>query len=248
METKDIILGRHSIKCALENPRRSGLELYGTEEGIAALGNAAKNASVKVLAPHGLQEKAKFLFKEKGFEFQRVTSGVMLVCDSLGFGDIAECYKKIEKGEYKKILCLDQITDVHNAGAILRTACFYGVDAIILPGKKTFAATPSFFKIASGSFEFSSLYPVQNLSKTISKFNELGVQTIALSEHAKEHFEVGDGGQSLCLILGREDEGVSHAVMRNAAYTLSLESQGGIKSLNVSIAAAVSMERCFASK
>ena len=243
---QDLVIGIHAIKSILENSKRIVNKVYATEDGLALIKPLTKNLKVELLAPHALQEKAKEYFKEKQLEYQRVSSGVFLLAEQLVQNDIGQLYKNITDGRYKKVLCLDQISDVHNAAAILRTAAFYNVDAVIVPGKRSFSMTPSFFKIASGATEYVNIYPVSNMSKTVAKMNELGALTIALSEHSEENLnEKLSKSNAICLILGKEDTGVSHAVMRNAQATLSLKSQGQIKSLNVSIAAAIAMEQCF---
>jgi len=137
---------------------------------------------------------------------------------------------------------------VHNAGAILRTASFYGVDAVIVPDKKSFGLTPSFFRIASGAAEFVPMIGVSKLNRTVAKLKESGILCLALSEHAKGDLkmeEIKSSKRGIALILGREDVGISNAVLRMIDQHISLDSMGDIKSLNVSIAAAVTMEKCF---
>ena len=90
---------------------------------------------------------------------------------------------------------------------------------------------------------------ISKLSRAISKLNELECLTIALSEHASDDLDQAidkNSGKAIVLVLGKEDTGISHAVMRVCQHKLSLESQGEIKSLNVSIASALAMQKCFA--
>ena len=71
---------------------------------------------------------------------------------------------------------------------------------------------------------------------------------LALSEHADGDLskkEIKNYPKGLCLILGKEDVGISNAVLRLVDYKISLDSMGGIKSLNVAAAAAITMEKCF---
>ncbi|MBT4793026.1 MAG: RNA methyltransferase, partial [Halobacteriovoraceae bacterium] len=187
-------------------------------------------------------------FRDLDLEYQRVPSGVFLICSALEVHDVSVLYKAVETKENLKILCLDQVTDVHNAAAILRTASFYGVDYVVIPDKRSFGLTPSFFRIASGATEFVPLVGVSKLTRTMVKLKELGVNCLALSEHVKgelapKQFEK----QSTCLVFGREDVGISNAVLRVVDNHISLKSLGDTKSLNVSIAAAITMEKCFIS-
>ena len=83
------------------------------------------------------------------------------------------------------------------------------------------------------------------MSRIVSKLSELGVETVGLSEHAENTLGEHDEPAAHCLVLGTEETGLSNAVKRKVDRWVKLESQGHIKSLNVSVAAAVSMEKVF---
>jgi 23S rRNA (guanosine2251-2'-O)-methyltransferase len=250
----DLIIGIHSISAAIKNPSRNIKELVLTDEGEQELlkrGSLSRselsNLPVQKVANHKLQELSKKYYKQLNLDYQRVPSQVFLVADSMQMEDPGWLYRFLENKTDAKVLCLDQITDVHNAAAIMRTASFYGIDAVVVPNKKSFGLTPSFFRIASGASEYVNLVWASNLSKVVSKLNDLGVMTVGLSEHSENPFSKKLVAQNngLCLVLGKEDTGISNAVMRQVKYQLSLESLGEIKSLNVAAAAAISMEKCF---
>lgn len=245
---QEIIIGIHSIRAALENTNRTCTHLYLTEDAQKELKSSIKGSlELTILSSHKLQEVAKQKFKDIDVEYNRVPSGAFLIAQPLDERDMNDLYELVAEGG-KKILCLDQISDVHNGAAILRTASFYGVDAVILPAKKSFRYTPGYFRISSGAHEYLNLFQVNNLGKTIRKMQENGTTVIGLSEHADKGFEPKDllhSGKSLALVLGKEETGISNAVLRVVDYKLSLESQGSIKSLNVSVAGAVSLEKCF---
>ena len=253
MEDFNLVIGIHSIICALQNSHRVIHKLVGTEDGIAEIKKKVRldDFNVEMYAPHKVQEEAKLYFMDLELEYHRVPSGVFLICSELPILDVSELYHAVNGKKNLKILCLDQITDVHNAAAIIRTASFYGVDYVVVPDKKSFGLTPSFFRIASGAAEFVPLVGVSKLTKTLTKLKELGVTNLALSEHAKGDLaENMEGGleNGLCIILGREDVGISNAVLRIVDNHISLDNIGDTQSLNVSIAAAVTMEKCFAKK
>ncbi|MBG60083.1 MAG: hypothetical protein CME67_04265 [Halobacteriovoraceae bacterium] len=248
MSNFDLIIGLHSICAALKNPSRQVIRLLLTEDGKEELRKRfdLRKVDFELVSTHKLQEEAKKLFQNKGLEYQRVPSGALLCAESLPEYEVRELYDLAKKGNLK-ILCLDQITDVHNGAAILRTASFYGIDVVILPGKKSFGTTPTYFRIASGAHEYLKLVMVGNLSKTLTKLKELNTHVIGLSEHAEESLDLGaiPSNKNLALVLGKEETGISNAVMRVLDEKLSIQSQGSIKSLNVSVAAAISMEKCF---
>ena len=156
-------------------------------------------------------------------------------------------FKNLVLGKDKiKIIALDQISDVHNGAAIFRTAAFYGVDLIILPQEKSFALTPAFYRIASGSPEYIATYRTNHLSRTLTQLQEFGVHLIGLSEHSDSALSKEVlASDKIALILGAEDVGLSNAVKRQVQHLLQLKPQGSIKSLNVSTAAAIAMQICF---
>lgn len=262
-ESFDIVVGVHSIAEALKNQERVHTTLYCTEEGLQELisktGVEKKLIpmdKLKKLAPHDLQETAKKYFMQLEMEFHRVPSGVFLITTPVECFDLSwvytqlEKYKKIPQKKILKLLALDQITDVHNGAAIMRTAAFYGVDAIIISNKGNFGSGPNFNRISSGALEHVAIVKCASLSRALLKLKDLNIPCVGLSEHAtlSEFSQLDDKAQTvgaLCLVLGAEDVGLSHAVKRIVDNLMSIESQGKIKSLNVSVAAAIAMEKVF---
>ncbi|MCT4642300.1 MAG: hypothetical protein N4A33_08390 [Bacteriovoracaceae bacterium] len=252
MKDFDLIVGIHSIVHALLNNNRSNFTLYCTEDAKSELLKKTKitkeildNTSIKILSSHGVQEEGKKLFKRLDVEFNRIPSGMFLTCSELETYDVSFLYEQARSNDQIKILVLDQISDVHNGAAILRTASFYGVDAVVVPSRKSFKMTPSFYRIASGAAEYVNIVHANSFPKMISKLNDLGILSVALSENVTNEFNLENPNLGVCLILGKEDTGISNAVMRVAKAQLMLKNFGDIKSLNVSAAAAVSMEKCF---
>jgi 23S rRNA (guanosine2251-2'-O)-methyltransferase len=258
MEDFDLIVGVHSIAAAIKNPNRVIHGIYLTEEGKKDLLKRSdltqkefSDLNKTFLEPHALQEKAKEYFKTLDVDFTRVPSGVFLVTSPIETFDNNWLYEEISHRDDLKILCLDQVTDVHNGAAILRTASFYGIDIVVLPGKKSFGFTPSFYRIASGATESLKLVQVSNLSKVISTLTKKGITCIGLTEHVDSPItdEILDSAKlGTCLVLGKEESGISHSVLRNIKHQLALIPQGETRSLNVSVAAAISMEKCFSKK
>lgn len=245
----DLIFGLHSIAAALKNPSRSHMKLVATDEGLQELQKkhriVPKNYNVKtdILSSHALQEQAKKLCMHLDLDFTRVPSGIYLQTSPLQTYTIQEFLTRPDA----RLLALDQITDVHNGAAILRSACFYGVNGVLIPSEKSFGLTPSFYRIASGAVEYVNLIRVNSLSRAVGQLNEAGYMTVGLSEHSSENLTQTDlrAQKKICLLLGAEETGLSNAVARLVQKNMSLPSQGEIKSLNVSSAAAIAMEKCF---
>ena len=248
---QDLVVGIHSIAEAIKNPARTIIELVGTKEGIDELKkrqvriDKIPQDKIQIVDSHKVQEYAKKWYQQLDYEFSRVPSGVYLVCSAVEQYEPTWLYDQLLTGKPISILALDQVTDVHNAAAIMRTASFYGIDCILISMKGNFGTGPNFSRIASGAIEHVKVVRCASLTKTLTKLVEMKVNVIGLSEHATDNELKVYKENSTCLVLGAEDEGMSNAVSRVVPQTIALKSQGDIKSLNVSVAAAVAMEKIF---
>lgn len=244
--TQEIIVGLHSIVEALKNKERSGHKLFTTKENKSELSkkiNLSEVSGLEIIEnnSHKIQEEAKSYYKDLDFHFSRVPSNTFLVTNKLELKNLTFLYNLIDNTPNFKMLILDQITDVHNLGAMMRTSSFYGINAVLMSRKGDLLRTPTFHRISSGAFEHVPIINCGSLPKTITKLKEKKVMMLGFSEHSKEsNFEKSE---KMALVLGAEDVGLSNAIARILDKTISLESKGNIKSLNVSVAAAIAMER-----
>lgn len=248
----DMIVGIHSIAEAIRNPERQIFEIVATDEGFQEFKKRSglrdqeiPLTKVRWIEGHALQEEAKKIYRELDLEFQRVPSGIFMLVSPINIYEPTWIYNQLESRIPIKILALDQVTDAHNGAAIMRTAAFYGVDVILISSKGNFGLGPGFSRIASGATEYVKIVRCSALPKTITKIKELGATCIGLSEHASGTLEKIDNSKPICLVLGAEDVGMSHAVSRVVETTIAFKPAGKIKSLNVSVAAAIAMEKIF---
>ena len=248
----DMIVGIHSIAEALKNPERQVFEIVATDEGFLEFKKRSglKDSDIPLtkvrwLESHALQEEAKKNYRDLDMEFQRIPSGIFMLVSPINIHEPTWMYEQLESRIPIKILALDQVTDAHNGAAIMRTAAFYGVDCILISARGNFGLGPGFSRIASGATEHVKIVRCSALPKTITKIKDLGATVIGLSEHASGDLGSIDNKKPICLVLGAEDVGMSHAVSRVVETTISFKPQGKIKSLNVSVAAAIAMEKIF---
>jgi len=245
----DLIIGMHSVLAALENPRRVIKRLVATKEGWEELQKRHQGTPLavrpEIVSTHELQEQGRQLYGQLGLEYHRLPGAALVVASRLHLEDAGPLFARLDAGESLKIFCLDQVTDIHNAAAILRTAAFFGMDYLLLAQKGNFALTPSFFRIAAGAAEYVTLVRTFSLPRTLRKLMDRQVLVYAFSEHAAVDEITWDGKRSLCLVLGSEEHGIGHAVERVVVHQVRLTSRGMIKSLNVSVAAALAMEKAF---
>lgn len=255
MSEKSLIIGIHSVHQALINPNRKCIKLVCAEQGINDLLQVSgltrreiqDKVELEVVKAHELQELGKAEFENLKFNYQRIPSSLFMVTEKLPEFGINELYTMLENKPNLRVIALDQVTDVHNAGAIMRTAAFYNVDAVLVAVKGSFGDSPSFLRIASGAIEHVPLIKIPSLPRALSKLIEKNFSVIGLSEHSENAINIIDlnPDDATCLVLGAEDVGLSNAVSRVVDKVFSLKSQGQINSLNVSVAAAVAMEQVF---
>ena len=242
----DIIFGIHSITAAVDNKARTGKKLYGTKDALAKFRSKRERMQCLERSTHQLQEEAKRLCRQEGFEFHRVPSQMFLTCDPLPAKDLSFAYQVAENSD-GRLLLLDGVTDIHNLAAIVRTAAFYNFSAVLLSRKGELRFSPAFFRISSGAFECLAIVNTKTLSQAIEKLALRGMSMVGLSASASEVLRENclPKGQSVGLVLGAEETGLSHSVRRVLPHCYALRGQGAIQDLNVSVAAAVSMERLF---
>lgn len=251
MAEQDIIIGLHSIAEALKNPQRTHYRLVGTDDGFKELQRKhgldprrQNDLRAEFYKPDEFVKQTQEVYRRLGVEYRRIPSGVMLLSSPLEIQDVAWLYDLSDRSETLKLLILDSVTDGHNAAAILRSASFFGCDAVVFAQKGSFGVTPSFARIASGALEHVPLVQVASLPKTLTQLAAKNIELIGFSEHAENAAE-NFGAQKIALVLGAEETGLSHAVERLLTKRVALKPYGKIKSLNVSVAAAIAMERCF---
>jgi 23S rRNA (guanosine2251-2'-O)-methyltransferase len=139
------------------------------------------------------------------------------------------------------VLALDQITDPHNVGAILRSAAAFRIDAVLTTVRHSPAATGVLAKSASGGLEHVPVIAVRNLAEAMTTLGERGFQRIGLDSSGERDLEAVAIRAPLLLVLGAEGKGLRQRTRSCCDVLARLEMPGAIKSLNVSNAAAVAL-------
>ncbi|MFD1333308.1 23S rRNA (guanosine(2251)-2'-O)-methyltransferase RlmB [Methylopila musalis] len=224
-----VLYGFHSVVEALSNPKRRILKLMATENALARLAEAgvATRVEPEVVRPGAI---------DRLLTPDAVHQGLYLEAEALRIPTL----KTIP--EDSLVLVLDQITDPHNVGAIVRTAAAFAVDAIVTTARHSPEATGVLAKSASGGLEHVPLVLVQNLARALDELGERGFLRIGLDSEGPATLDdtpVGAGG--VALVLGAEGKGLRQLTRQTCDALARLDMPGAIKSLNVSNAAAIAL-------
>ena len=175
-ENKDLFLfGRHPIELALKNNRRTILELYYTQGSLTGL----------TLPPMIKAKCVDRAFLDSLVGKEAIHQGLVARVAPLTQPSLDEILKKIKDKETSLILILDQITDPHNVGAILRSAVAFDADAVLVPEAGAPAETGTLAKSASGALELIPLIRVSNLIRAMEKLKKADFWCIGLDGYAK---------------------------------------------------------------
>ena len=139
------------------------------------------------------------------------------------------------------VLVLDQITDPHNVGAIMRTAAAFAVAAIVTTARHSPEATGVLAKSASGALELVPIVSVQNLARGLAELKEQGFLIVGLDSGGADDLAAMPLTSPLALVLGAEGKGLRQGTRAICDRLARLDLPGAIKSLNVSNAAALAL-------
>jgi 23S rRNA (guanosine2251-2'-O)-methyltransferase len=159
------------------------------------------------------------------------------VLDEAGLRSFVE--SRLEEGAPLLLLLLDGVQDPHNLGACLRTADAAGVDAVIVPRRGAAGLGPTVSKVAAGAAEQLPFVPVANIGKTLDWLGDYGISRVGTSDQAASGLFEADLGDSVALVMGREETGLSGAVASRCDVLVSLPMRGVVASLNVSVATGI---------
>lgn len=137
------------------------------------------------------------------------------------------------------IIILDQISDPHNLGAIIRSAEALGCDGVVITKDNSCPINETVIKTAAGATAFIAVEQVQNLAQFIDKIKKIGFWVIGTSDHATTPMRSISGIRPAACIIGSEGKGMRRLTEEKCDYTVSIPMKGHVSSLNASVAAGI---------
>ena len=229
------IVGKHAVKAALNNTQREKIRLCLAKDIIFKHNN--KNLKPEIISR---EQISKIVGSSVSHQ------GIALNVKPLIKRNIIEFLKKTKKNK-NIIIILDQITDVQNIGAIMRSAQAFSASAIICQEKNSPRENTLLSRAAAGALEFIPLIYVKNIAQTIQLLKENDFWSIGLngkSKHSlKDISKINNSffDSNIALVMGSEGKGIRNLVTNNCDICCKIDIKDTIDSLNVSVALAIAL-------
>ena len=224
------LYGRHAVLAALANPERRVERVLATRESAerleAELGRLATRA--EILARDELAQRLPAGAVHQGL------AALVAPLEEAGLEDLlARC------GEHALVLALDQVTDPHNVGAILRSAAAFGAAGVLVTERHAPADTGVLAKAASGALDLVPLVRAVNLARALDQLKEAGFWRYGLDERGDVGIMSLDLAGRAAIVLGAEGEGLRRLTAEKCDRLVTIPTNPQLAALNVSNAAAV---------
>ena len=223
-----VLYGWHPVREALANPVRIPRRLVATENALRRLEEegVATRIDPEIVRPDAI---------DRLLTPDAIHQGLYLEADPLPAPDFGQLKPS------DVVLVLDQITDPHNVGAIVRSAAAFGVAAIVTTERHSPSATGVLAKSASGGLEHVPIVFVRNLGEALDQMGRDAVLRVGLDSEGPTVLEDTPLEGPIALVLGAEGKGLRQRTRGLCDHLARLDMPGSIKSLNVSNAAALAL-------
>lgn len=224
--TRDLVYGRRAVREALRG-RREVQELWATERALASHAWLAEGGAPRA------QVKAERLLTEAAET--RDHQGVVAWCEPYRYADAYE----LASADAPLLVCLDQVSDPRNLGAVCRSAEGAGATGVILPAHGSARVTPAVVRASAGAVEHLPVAVVTNLARYLAEVKGPSLWAYAAAADAATTMWDADLTGGVALVFGAEGHGLRPLVRRTCDAAVAIPLAGAVESLNVSVAAAV---------
>jgi 23S rRNA (guanosine2251-2'-O)-methyltransferase len=226
--------GRHPVVAALANPRRTVRKLWLTHE-------AAKAIEVPDGLPVTYADVADLGRLVPGDAPHQGVVAEVDPLDDMWLADLLHESRDDPEDRPRPLIVLDQVTDPHNVGAILRSAAAFDALGIVTQDRHSPPESGTIARAASGALETVPWVRVVNLARALEEIAEAGFWRIGLTGHTETVLAEVLGTQRVCIVLGAEGEGMRQNTEAHCDQLARLPIGDKVESLNVSNAAAIAL-------
>ncbi|MFA0814959.1 MAG: 23S rRNA (guanosine(2251)-2'-O)-methyltransferase RlmB [Anaerofustis sp.] len=230
----DKVIGRNPVKEALRSGRNINKLLVAqgeTDHTIITIINMAKERNVFVQ----MTDRRKLDMMTESGRHQ----GVVALCSPIVFSEVDELLQTAaDAGEKPFLVMLDEITDPHNAGAIIRSAYCAGAHGVILSKRRSASISEGVYKASAGSVEYIKIAQVANLAQTIESLKKQGIFAVCCDMEGDAYYDL-DYDMPLLVVVGSEGEGIGRLIKSKCDFSAKIPMKGKLDSLNASVAAGI---------
>lgn len=236
------ICGKHPTFTALKQKSRKFFEILVTKNTYLELEKFLEKNSLSHLKDLiKLTDKIKI---DSVIGENQIHQGIAALASKLPVKnqfDLLEELNSLNSDNLPTLLLLDQISDPHNVGAIIRSAIAFGVRKIIFSEHNSIQESPTIIKSSAGNIEFADLYSVTNFNNLIEKLKKLDYWCAGLAGEGKTPISKLKEYNNIALIIGSEGSGIRPLVKKNCDFLTKIEIDKEVESLNASVAAAIAL-------
>jgi len=233
LPAEQVLFGLHAVEAALSNPKRIILHAYLTDNAASKVSPliAVRKVPVTSLLPPELDGLVGG---------GAVHQGAVLHVEPLVQPTFDELLDSLPEDAPATIAMLDQVTDPHNVGAVLRSAAAFGVAAVIVQDRHSPPLSGTLAKAASGALDYVPVVSTVNLSRALERLKDCGFQCLGFDSEGADRYErSASAAPRAVFVFGAEDKGLRRLVREGCDTVFALSAPGPIKSLNISNAAAI---------
>lgn len=227
--------GQHSVSFALSNSERVIKKLvYAEEKDLLGLPSLSSTLETERLSRKDIQKIVGIDAVHQGLALQ-VMPLEELALDELNHRPSGK----------QTVMILDQVSDPHNVGAILRSCAVFGVSALILTDRHSPKESAVLAKSASGALEITPIIRIGNLASALNQLKNMGFWVVGLAEQSDQVLSDVDFSGKMAIIMGAEGDGMRKLTTKQCDFLVRLQTSDVFTTLNVSNAAAIALYEAF---
>lgn len=237
----DYIFGRNAVLEQLKSGKEAEKlyvqkgKLQGVVHRIVGMAHDAKLPVIEV-------DQAKLDRMTEGGNHQ----GVALLATDFAYSSVEEILASAKAaGHAPFVVLLDELTDPHNVGAIIRSAACFGADGVLLPKRRAATVTSVVQKVSSGATSYVKIAKINNVNQTIDALKKENIWVYGAAGEAKQTLWKTNFSGGVCLVIGNEGKGLAELTRKKCDVLVSIPMTGPIDSLNASCAATVLMAEVY---